>query len=125
MKWTSEKSAGIAYMLPVIFMGVAWYILLFSSHLPNANYSETLRTWFFEVPERKYFWLMAFLPIFSLAMAAAYFFGLGRVRVGAAVLCAAGILVCAATWLLLDATLAASFTLPLLFAVPRTKWHRT
>jgi len=112
-------------MLPAIIIGVAWYMLLFPSHLPNTNYSETLRTWFFEVPERKYFWLMTFLPVCSLAMAAAYFCGLGRAKIGAAVLCATGILVSGATWLLLDATLALFFTLPLLFTVPRAKWHLT
>lgn len=117
MKWTPQKSAGIAYLLPTAALGLVWYILIFPSYLPKRNYSEILQVWFIESPERTVMWEMAFLTAFSLFMAGAYFCGLGRTRGGATALCAVGLMVAGASWFLTH-TLAVFFTMPLLFTVP-------
>jgi len=125
MKWTPERKAGIGYVLPVLAVAAVWYILLFTSNPPNPNYREMLETWFFQVPERRFFWWLALLPAVCLALALAYLSPLAEQKWAAVVLCAAGIAAAVATWLMFDASIAIFVTLPLLFSVPRAKWHLT
>jgi hypothetical protein len=118
MKWTPERIAGAAYVLPALATGGIWYVLLFMHNPPEPNYGEMLRTWFIEIPERRFFWWLVLLPALCLTLAAAYFSPIARKKVGAAVLCTLGIVTAAAAWLAFDSSIAIFVTLPLLFTVP-------
>ena len=125
MKWTPEKSAGTAYLLPAIVVGGIWYLMLFVGTAKGAGPSEMLAYALFEAPERTKFWWMALLPALSLLLAAGYFSAIANGKTGTIILCGVGVGVALAAWLTIDWTIAMFLTLPLLFSVPRATWHLT
>jgi len=125
MKWTPERVAGVAYVLPVLAAGGMWYILLFMHNPPNPNYGEMLRTWFLQVPERHVFWWLAILPASCVLLAAAYLSPFAQRKWASVSLCVFGLAVAVTAWLTIDESLAIFVTLPLIMTVPRAKWHLT
>ena len=126
MKIAPETSAAIAYLLPAAAVAGIWIILLFVGNAPQSGPSDMLRYALREAPERYIFWWMALLPILYLALSAAYFSSVARIRNVAIALCLVGVILSAATWLTMDWTIALFATLPLLFTVPRAKaWYLT
>jgi len=114
-RWTPRRLAGIAYLVPVANVAAVWYLLLFVAGRA-ADAGPTLRAWLVDDPQRAAFRWLAALPMVCGALSVAYLRAPGPKA--AIALAALGIAVAAATWRLLDASIAATATLPLLFSVP-------
>ena len=124
MKVAAEKAAATAYVLPALAVGGIWYIVLFVGNVPNPNYGEMLRLWFFEDPKSWFFWALATVQVICLALAVMYFSKVATQKSGAIALAVIGITTAVGSWLTFDSSIAILVTLPLLFSIPRA-WHLT
>jgi hypothetical protein len=126
-KLSPETSAGIAYVVPDLAVAAIWGVLLFVGNTPQTGRVDTGFLYYalFELPERWFYWWLIALPVACLVLAAAYFTAVARRKVGSVTLCAAGLVLAAATWFTLDWTIALFATLPLLFTIPAAKCHLT
>ena len=117
-RWTLRRLAGVAYLVPAVNIAAIGYMLLFVAPGGREDWTAALHELLVENPRRAIFWWLALLALCCLALAAAYLSG--RVKGAARTIpaCAAGLLLAAAAWATLDASICAVVTLPLLFSVP-------
>ena len=124
MKWTSEKIAGVMYILPALAVLPMWYILFFLGNPPNPNYREMFAARFIDDPHRGLFWYHAILPLICVIFAVAYLSNISKIRFAVGLLCVAGGALAISAWLMSNEAIAIFVTLPLFFAV-QAAWHLT
>jgi len=121
-RWSMRRFAGLAYLVPAGTLGGIWYTLLFVAGGSRGDYGTMLREYLVDDPDRALFRELAALPLACLVFSLAYL-SRPRGRVASAAWCAAGIVLAAAAWRSLDASIAAAVSLPLAFSVPGTIWE--
>jgi hypothetical protein len=121
-RWSMRRFAGLAYLVPAGTLGGIWYTFLFVAGGARRDYGTMLREYLMDDPDRALFRVLAALPLACLVLSLAYL-ARPRGRAASAAWCGAGILLAAAAWRSLDASIAAAVTLPLAFSVPGTIWE--
>jgi len=124
MNPTTNRKAGLLYLLAVLVMLPFWYIILFVHNPPSLNPLDSFLYLLNEPPYRSHFWWLLVLPILCLSLAVAYFSRLAKARAGAFFLFGVGALLALASWLSVSAV-AIFVSLPLFYAFVNCRQHLT